>query len=241
MSSNRFEGQTFVVTGAGSGIGYATTCQLCEEGAQVLALDVTFANGMPAGAECVSVDVCSEERLAEAARRVPDGIDGLAAFAGIEMGGRIDTLNIVGWQRVFDVNVLGTVRTIAAFLPALRQKGGSIVLCSSQLSIAGARDCPAYAASKGAINTLCRSLALDHAAEGIRVNAIAPGATDTPMMTRSFRGKPGTAVEAAKQRHAMGRFGTARESANAALFLMSGDATFTTGVVFPVDGGWCIA
>ena len=236
----RFAGKTIVVTGAGSGIGHATTQKLCAEGAHVLALDICFANGMPPGAECLSVDVCSEDRLAEAARRVPEGIDGLATFAGIEMGGRIDTLNLVGWQRVLDVNVLGTVRSIAAFLPALRRRQGSILMCSSQLSLSGAEGCAAYAASKGAINSLCSSLALDHADEGIRVNAIAPGATETPMMTRAFRGKTRDAIEGARNRHALRRFGTPEESASAALFFLSDESGFVTGTVLPVDGGWTI-
>ena len=137
--------------------------------------------------------------------------------------------------------MLGTVRSVQACLPGLRQRRGAIVLCSSQLSLSGARDCAAYAASKGAINTLCRSLALDHAAEGLRVNAIAPGATETPMMARSFDDWPEAAREHSRQRHAMGRFGLPGESAEAAVFLLGEGASFITGTVLPVDGGWCAA
>ena len=178
----RLDHKVFVVTGGGSGIGLATTELLCARGARVVALDRRFLQPMPEQAECLMTNVCDADELAEALRHCPDGIDGLATFAGIEMGGRIDQVDISGWQRVFEVNVLGTVRSVQACLPGLRQRRGAIVLCSSQLSLSGARDCAAYAASKGAINTLCRSLALDHAAEGLRVNAIAPGATETPMM-----------------------------------------------------------
>ncbi len=241
MTADRFVGKTIVVTGAGSGIGYALTRLLCDEGARVLALDRRFANPMPDLAECLSTNVCDPSELASAALHCPGGVHGVATFAGIEMGGRIDTLDMAAWQRVFEVNVFGTVRTIQTFLPALVQNRGAIVLCSSQLSLAGARDCVAYAASKGAINTLCRSLALDHAGDGIRVNAIAPGAIETPMMTRAFRDQPETLREASRLRHAMHRFGQPEECATAAAFLLDDGASFITGTVLPVDGGWCAA
>ncbi|EKD60259.1 MAG: short chain dehydrogenase [uncultured bacterium] len=241
MTADRFGGKTIVVTGAGSGIGHALTHLLCGEGARVLALDRRFPNPMPDSAECLSANVCDPSELGNAARLCPDGIHGIATFAGIEMGGRIDTLDMAAWQRVFEVNVFGTVRTIQTFLPALIRHRGAIVLCSSQLSIAGARDCVAYAASKGAINTLCRSLALDHAGDGIRVNAIAPGAIETPMMTRAFRDQPETVREESRLRHAMGRFGQPEECAAAAAFLLEDAASFITGTVLPVDGGWCAA
>lgn len=235
-----FGGKTIVVTGAASGIGLALTEALCAQGARVLALDRRFP-AMPEGAECITANVCDMAELAEAARYAPDGVDGVATMAGIEMGGRIDELDIAGWHRVFEVNVFGTVRTIQTFMPGLKRRRGSIVLCSSQLSLAGARDCPAYAASKGAINALCRSLAVDHAAQGIRVNAIAPGAIETPMMTRAFMGKADAARRAVRTRHAMDRYGTAAEAAAAAIFLLGDGAGFVTGTVLAVDGGWLAA
>lgn len=233
--------KVYVVTGAGSGIGRATTELLCSQGARVIALDRRFSRPMPEAAECLIANVCDADELAEAVSHCPNAIDGLAVFAGIEMGGRIDQVDMAGWQRVFEVNVFGTVRSVQAWLPALRRRRGSIVLCSSQLSLSGSRDCVAYAASKGAINSLCRSLALDHAADGLRVNAIAPGATETPMMERSFEGWAKNAREQSRLRHAMGRFGLPQESAQAAVFLLGEGASFITGTVLPVDGGWAAA
>lgn len=238
----RFAGRRLAVTGAGSGIGRATVERLCAEGASVLALDLVFPQGGVATAECLTVDVRDEVALMAIAAGC-EGLDGLATFAGVEMGGRIDTLPLSGWEKVFDINLFGSVRAVKAFLPALRARQGAVLLCSSQLSMAGGRDCVAYAASKGAINALCRSLAVDHAAEGVRVNAIAPGATETPMMDRAFEGEAATALrEASRQRHAMGRFGRAGESAEAALFLLDHQASsFVTGTVLAVDGGWLAA
>lgn len=241
MTAQDLAGKTYVVTGAGSGIGHAATVLLCGRGARVVALDRRFPAEMPDLAECCIANVCDSLELADALRLCPDGVDGLATFAGIEMPGRIDELDMPSWHRVFEVNVFGTVRTVQTFLPALQKRRGAVVLCSSQLSLAGGRGCVAYAASKGAINTLCRSLAVDHAADGIRVNAIAPGATETPMMDRAFKGVELEQRESLRLRHAMGRFGQPIESAEAAVFLLTPAASFISGAVLPVDGGWCAA
>ncbi|MFK0334336.1 SDR family NAD(P)-dependent oxidoreductase [Rhizobium sp. NPDC090275] len=241
-----FSGRRIMVTGAGSGLGLATANLLSNEGAVVIGVDLHFSDELSDSVCTHTADVCDRAALAEiaagaAARFGP--IEGLAAFAGIEMPGRLDEISIDQWRRVFDINVIGSANAVAALLPDLSNAGkcASVVLCSSQLSLSGGRDCVSYAASKGAINAMTRSLAVDHAASGLRVNAVAPGATQTPMMDRAFTGVSLEAQNAARMRHALGRFGKASETAQAAAFLLSPRSSFITGVVLPVDGGWTAA
>jgi NAD(P)-dependent dehydrogenase (short-subunit alcohol dehydrogenase family) len=120
---------------------------------------------------------------------------------------------------------------------------GAIVTVASQLAIAGGHHNSAYIASKGAVMALTRTMALDYVADGIRVNAVAPGATETPMIERAFARAPDPAVARANAavRHAMGRLAQPEEIAAAVLFLASDAAGFITGTVLPVDGGWLAA
>ena len=166
----------------------------------------------------------------------------LMTSAGVSVTKPIEQTSLPEWERVFRVNVTGTFLWIQAVLPTM-QRGGSIVTVASQLAVAGGRGNVAYIASKGAVISMTRTLALDLAPRGIRVNAVLPGATETPLLERSFnrRPDPGAARAASVARHPLERLAQPEEVAEAALFLASDASSFTTGVALPVDGGWLAA
>jgi NAD(P)-dependent dehydrogenase (short-subunit alcohol dehydrogenase family) len=171
-------------------------------------------------------------------------LDALMTAAGISCGGTVVTTDPADWDAVFRTNVGGTWLWSRAVVPEMQRKGrGSIITLASQLAIAGGRNNSAYIAAKGAIVSLTRTMALDFAMDGIRVNAIAPGAIDTPMLRRSFarHADPDVVREASRNRHAMKRFGKAEDVAEAALHLAGDASSFTTGTVMVVDGGWLAA
>ncbi|AWM06736.1 SDR family oxidoreductase [Bradyrhizobium symbiodeficiens] len=248
----RLQGRTAIITGAGSGIGRASAKLFAEEGARLALVDRDAAGleetlrlvgegtthigdvGEASFAETVVGDVVS--RLGR--------LDILMTAAGFSVGGTVLTTSVDDWDAVFRTNVGGTWLWARAAVPQmLQQKRGSIITLASQLAIAGGKGNSAYIAAKGAIVSLTRTMAVDFATDGIRVNAIAPGAIDTPMLRRSFaRHKNSDEVrEASRNRHAMKRFGVAEEIAQTALHLASDASSFTTGTVMVVDGGWLAA
>src|SRR6201986_13557 len=164
--------------------------------------------------------------------------------AGWSCGGTVITTDPSDWDAVFRTHVGGTWLWSRAAVPEMQRQGkGSIVTVASQLAIAGGRGNSAYIATKGAIISLTKTMAVDFATDGIRVNAIAPGAIETPMLKRSFarHADPEPVREASRNRHAMKRFGEANEVAQTALHLASDASSFTTGTVLAVDVGWLAA
>lgn len=252
----RLAGKIAVVTGAGSGIGRATACLFAAEGARVALVDrdrdaaaETLTQIQATGGEALAsaCDVGDADSVEVAARQILagfGGVDILVTAAGFSTGGTVETTSVADWDAVFRANVGGTWLWARAVIPSMRQRGGgSIVTLASQLALAGGRGNSAYIAAKGAILSLTRTMALDFVADGIRVNAIAPGAIDTPMLRRSFarHADPEPVRETSRKRHAMQRFGTASEIAEAALYLGSDASSFTTGTTLAVDGGWLAA
>jgi NAD(P)-dependent dehydrogenase (short-subunit alcohol dehydrogenase family) len=245
-----------VVTGAASGIGREVALRFAREGARTVLVDQDAdgltqlsadirAGGGETIVACGSVDngvtvaATVEETLRQWSR-----IDSLIAVAGISVGGIATQTSEADWDRIFSVNVKGTFLWCKAVLPSMmKQRSGSLVTVASQLALSGGRNNASYVASKGAILSLTKSLALDYASYGIRANALVPAAIETPMLRRSFKRQadPAEAEQRAVARHPMGRLGRPEEVAAAALFLASGESTFTTGGMLAVDGGWLAA
>jgi NAD(P)-dependent dehydrogenase (short-subunit alcohol dehydrogenase family) len=252
----RLTGRIAVVTGAGSGIGRASAKLFAAEGAFVALVDrdATGLQETHAAIRDASGDGSAhvgDVGDADFATTVVGEIvarhgrlDVLMTAAGFSCGGTVLTTDPADWDAVFRTNVGGTWLWSRAAIPQMQRQGaGSIVTLASQLAIAGGSGNSAYIAAKGAIISLTRTMAVDFADDGIRVNAIAPGAIDTPMLRRSFarHADPEPVREASRNRHAMKRFGKAEEVAETALHLASDASSFTTGTVMVVDGGWLAA
>jgi NAD(P)-dependent dehydrogenase (short-subunit alcohol dehydrogenase family) len=248
----RLQRRTAIITGAGSGIGRASAKLFAEEGA-LLALVDRDAAGLQETQSLVGEatthvgdvgDAAFAETVVGEVIARYGRLDILMTAAGFSCGGTVLTTSLEDWDAVFRANVGGTWLWARAAVPQMqRQNSGSIITLASQLAMAGGKGNSAYIAAKGAIVSLTRTMAVDFATDGIRVNAIAPGAIDTPMLRRSFarHAHPDEVRDASRNRHAMKRFGAAEEIAQTALHLASDASSFTTGTVMVVDGGWLAA
>ncbi|PSO31915.1 SDR family oxidoreductase [Bradyrhizobium sp. MOS002] len=248
----RLQGRTAIITGAGSGIGRASAKLFAEEGARLALVDRDSA-GLQETQSLVGEattyvgdvgDAGFADAVVDAVIARHGRLDVLMTAAGFSCGGTVLTTSLEDWDAVFRTNVGGTWLWARAAVPQMqRQKSGSIITLASQLAIAGGKGNSAYIAAKGAIVSLTRTMAVDFATDGIRVNAIAPGAVDTPMLRRSFarHANADEVRETSRNRHAMKRFGQAEEIAQTALHLASDASSFTTGTVMVVDGGWLAA
>ncbi|MBL4847455.1 MAG: glucose 1-dehydrogenase [Planctomycetes bacterium] len=247
----RLVGKVALITGAGSGIGRETALLFAAEGAKVAAVDVNgetaaavVAEITAAGGEAIAVqaDVSSaadSERMVQETEAAFGRLDILFNNAGVMLSGDDDAINTSEetWDRTMAINLKGVFLGCKFGIPALqRAGGGSVINTASFVALLGAATPQlAYTASKGGVLSMSRELAVIHARENIRVNALCPGPLRTELLMKFLD------TDAKKQRRLvhvpMGRFGEAVEMAKAALFLASDDSSYLTGTEFQVDGG----
>lgn len=243
----RLAGKTALVTGAASGIGRATAILFAREGAKVVVADLS-AEGQDTVREIqkengeaifIPADVSNSaqvQAMVDAALKAYGHIDILFNGAGVLFYGTILETKESDWNRVLSINLTGTYLSCRAVLPSMiRQQRGSII---NVASTTGAHDAcanaVAYVTSKGGVTLLTRAMAIDHAKQGIRINVLCPGATDTPMLRRALTP---TEIDTLAASQPIGRLGLPAELAQAALFLASDEASFVTGSSFFVDAG----
>ena len=246
-----FAGKACIVTGATSGIGRAIALELASQRADLLLIGRNESRGLEALAELrslgaaasfMAVDVAQPESaraVVKFALGVYGRIDVLVNNAGILINGTALDCTDEDWNRVMEVNVSAAFRLSRAVLPQMLQQGsGSIVNIASDWALMGARGATAYCVSKAALAQLTRCMALDYATAGIRVNAVCPGETDTPMLDLAFPGDDrDRKVRTLAASIPLGRVARAEEIARVVAFVASADASFMTGALIPVDGG----
>jgi meso-butanediol dehydrogenase / (S,S)-butanediol dehydrogenase / diacetyl reductase len=245
----KLAGKVAVITGAAAGIGEATAVLFAGEGAKVVLSDIVPCKGVEAintsGGEAIYIkcDVAKEE---DAKRLIYETItrfgrlDILHNNTGIVVAGSIDNCTVADFDKTMAVNVRGTWLCSLYAIPHLKASKGVIINCSSSVAIKGVTNRAAYSASKGAIFSLTKAMAMDHIADGIRVNAILPGTTDTPSLAVRLE-QTGDADKARKQitaRQPMGRLGRPEEIAEGILLLATNE--FCTGTCLSIDGGMTV-
>jgi len=242
----RLEKKVAIVTGGGSGIGKAIAAAFVREGAQVVIAGrdnkklKLAAEEIGAGCRPVTADVSNAsevQKLVSATLEKFKHIHILVNNAAVLLPGTAESLSEEDFDQTFNINVRGLWLLARAVLPPMRAAGsGSIINIGSVLSLLGARNRVAYSASKGAVTAMTRAMAMDHAAENIRVNCICPGIVETDLVAKFNMDENARRLRVAM--HPMGRFGQPADVASAAVFLASDESAWATGSMITVDGGY---
>jgi len=243
----RLKGKNIIVTGGASGIGLAVVQRCLQEGANVVLADIAASDGAararqldgkPGRCLFIACDVTSSEQadhlVATTAAQL-GSVDAVFNNAGI--GGSAPAVEMAdaNYLRIVDINLNGVFRVARAALRQMyRQGAGSVINCASILGTLGQSGTVAYSAAKGGVVNMTRTLAIEAAPHGVRVNSVGPGYIDTPLL----KDMPQEARQALVKLHPIGRLGRPEEVANAVLFLASDEASFVTGAYLLVDGGY---
>lgn len=248
----RLRGKQCIITGAGSGIGQAAAVLFAREGARVAAADLDLGaarrtveeiqagggEGLP-----VQVDVSAADQIQRMMQEVLDAygrIDVLVNNAGYGFAGTVEETTEEAWDGIVAVNLKGVYLGCKYVVPIMRRQGGGVILnTASVVATVGIANRAAYCATKGGVAALTRAMAVDHAKDGIRINAIGPGTVETPYFTDIFAESddPGALRKYLEGRQIVNRLGRPEEIAQAMLFLASDESSFVTGSLMLVDGG----
>lgn len=245
--SERLAGKTALVTGAASGIGESVAARFANEGATVIFSDRDLAGAQRVAAQhpgsiAVELDISDEASVEAAYASIAEQglvVDVVVANAGVQLFGadaKIADLTLDAWQRTVDINLTGTFLTVKYAVRAMLGRGGAIILTGSPTGLNGeGADFTAYSTTKAGIHGMARTVAAAYASEGIRVNTVVPGYTETPLVTAISGDAESRA--AITSRIPLGRPGTPADVEGIMVFLASDEGSYATGSLFRVDGG----